>query len=440
MAGNHERVPDKENFTRPSGPKVKMFACPVCGASVTIRCPGNTLSAVCDSCFSVLDTHDENVAILTRYFAKAKLHVSKIEFGTRGVLKGRKWECIGFVVRKDCASSFMWEEYLLFNPYYGYRWLTLSKGHWSFVTTTKSKPRVGFPYAHLDNTRYRLYYSGNAEYIYVLGEFYWRVAVGKKVLMEDFIAPPYMLSSEKDENELVWASSEYVEPKEVAKAFNIKQEDMPSPRGVAPNQPSAATANWHSMLRTWLICLVVLFGIQVFHVAGCKSLVANREGFSFVTNMKVIDLSSKKFTISKKSAVEINVYAPADNSWVYVEGDLVDNKSGETYPIGESVEYYHGYSDGESWTEGGTTTSMTIPQVPPGEYYINMDVQSGDFPESKQQRGFTVTVIEDVPQFSNFWWSVLLVSIAPCWWFFLSYCAESQRWSDSDYSPYQSDG
>ncbi len=443
MVGNTGSVKPDDKDPKPSGPQAKSLACPSCGAAVTIRCPGNSLSVVCDSCLTILDTHDENVAILTRYFSKTKLYSPKIAFGTRGVLKGKKWECIGFVVRKDRSSNFTWEEYLLFNPYYGYRWLTLNNGHWSLVTTVKRKPAISFPYARFAGEKYRLFYRGSADYVYVLGEFYWRVtvsnAVNDGVLMEDYVNPPYMLSLEKDGREIVWAQSEYLPPKDVAAAFKIKNQHMPTLIGIAPNQTSSATTTWNSMLRTWLLCLVVLTGIQLCHVATSTSALADREGFTFVTNMKVIELTSKKFTLTKPhSLVEINFYAPCDNSWLYVEGDLVDNKTGDTYPIGGSVEYYHGYSDGEYWSEGGNTASMVVPQVPAGEYYVNMDLQSGDWPVSKEQKGMTLTIVNDVPQWSNFWWSVLFVSIAPCWYLFLSYCDESRRWSDSDYSPYAS--
>jgi hypothetical protein len=465
MAGNSDPLkPDSKDFVKPVGPQARSFSCPSCGAAVTIRCPGETLSVVCDSCLSIIDTTDENYKILHQYFSRTKLYKTRIPFGTRGVLNGRKWECIGFVARKDSASSFIWEEYLLFNPYYGYRWLTLNNGHWSLVTVIKRKPSVSAPYAKLDNERYRLFYKGTAEYLYVLGEFYWKVSVGKKVWMEDYVNPPYMLSLENEGSfadssktssaygnrpqkmvsgtmsaEIVWAQSEYLPAKEVAKAFKLKERDFPSRKGIAPNQPIGATKSWQSMLKTWLLCMVALTGLQLFHVASSSSEVVDREGFSFVTNMKVVDLTTKKFTITKPNrATEITLYAPCDNSWLYLDGAMVNNKTGDSFPLGLSIEYYHGYSDGESWSEGGQTASATLPAVPPGEYYITMDLQSGDFKDAKQQRGCTLSVISDVPQWGNWWWCMFLVAILPCWYAFLSYCYEASRWSESDYSPFPS--
>ena len=156
-----------------------------------------------------------------------------------------------------------------------------------------------------------------------------------------------------------------------------------------------------------------------------------------MTNMKVVDLTTKVFKLEKPMAnVSVDLYAPVDNSWLYMDGDLVDNKTGETYPLAASAEYYHGVTDGESWSEGGTNASMVISKVPAGEYYVNMDLQSGDFSTSKEQRGCTLTITRDVPQWANYWWRLLLISLAPLWTLWLCYRDESTRWAESDFSPY----
>lgn len=47
-----------------------------------------------------------------------------------------------------------------------------------------------------------------AEVIYVVGEFYWRVAVGESFLVEDYICPPLMLLREVTDKEASWSESE----------------------------------------------------------------------------------------------------------------------------------------------------------------------------------------------------------------------------------------
>src|SRR5262249_42639046 len=149
--------------------------------------------------------------------------------------------------------SFTWNEYLLFNPYYGYRWLTENDGHWSFVTPIKERPGKQFQHSRtlpFQGEVYQLYYAGSAEVVYVLGEFYWLVQVGKQVQMADYVNPPKMLSQEVDANEIQWAVSDYIEPDVIRKAFNLK--GIPAPHSVAANQPSPWIQVWRKMGFLWL--------------------------------------------------------------------------------------------------------------------------------------------------------------------------------------------
>lgn len=194
MAGNPD-VPDfsesnPEPFKatppeKPVRPRIKTFSCPACGAPVTVHYAGFSMSAVCESCRSVIDTTDENYNILCRHFAKKALWNPIIPLGTRGKLDGKLWETIGFMVRSDITGRYTWDEYLLFNPYYGYRWLVQDHGHWNFVQTIKQKPfeinqarsTIYGASAEYNGKKYKLFNRGTAKVNFVLGEFYWRVIV-----------------------------------------------------------------------------------------------------------------------------------------------------------------------------------------------------------------------------------------------------------------------
>src|SRR4051812_40401476 len=100
----------------------RTLQCPSCGAAVPLRAAGQSLVAACAHCKSVLDVTDPGLAILSRY-AKAKVCEPLIPLGLRGKLKGDKWEVIGFLRRSDGSGKYQWDEYLLFNPLKGFRWL-----------------------------------------------------------------------------------------------------------------------------------------------------------------------------------------------------------------------------------------------------------------------------------------------------------------------------
>ncbi|MBX9685796.1 MAG: DUF4178 domain-containing protein [Candidatus Obscuribacterales bacterium] len=425
--------------------KVKTFTCKNCGASVALRNPGGSLVAVCDSCRSVIDVTDENYQIIHSYIDKTKNFSPTISLGTRGDLFGKTWECIGYMVRKDVKYGVIWEEYLLFNPYYGYRWLTCNRGHWSFVKSIKEVPETSsagkFEYAYLGKEAYKLFDRGRAETIYVIGEFYWRAEVGHIVNTEDYIAPPEMLSFEVDGNEAIWSIGTYLSVHEVAKAFKVPLKKFGPCRGMGPNQPSAATIAFKKMQPLWLLFCIILTCLQIWHWGRALDETVLQTTFMYLPNTKSKDTATTEvFTLKKSNAnLQIAFNPSVDNSWFYASGELVNNSTGVSYPFEKTVEYYHGYDGGESWSEGSNTDSLTLNSIPNGSYYINYDYETGMF-KDYNQRQCRLKVIRDVPTCASYFWSLLLVSILPMLWWFASRSDEVSRWSDSDFSPYVSSG
>ena len=79
MAGSG-RTPGDETGKGPSGakPSAKTFSCTNCGASITVRYMGHSLSVVCESCRAVLDARDENLRIIDTYSKATSAHVPKL--------------------------------------------------------------------------------------------------------------------------------------------------------------------------------------------------------------------------------------------------------------------------------------------------------------------------------------------------------------------------
>jgi len=432
---NESGEPDK-----PTGkPRVKSFSCTACGASVTLRYPGASMSVVCDSCHSVIDVTDENYTILTKYYAKTGAYKPIIPLGTRGKLKDRTWEVIGYIVRSDVKSSYSWEEFLLFNPYYGYRWLVQDHGHWNFVRTIKEKPDeiAGTSWAQLGEKRYKVFNRGQAEVTYVLGEFYWRVVVGSRVYATDYICPPEMLSYEKDDNEVVWSIAEYVQARVIADAFKITI-PMQYAIGVGPNQPAPITQSWQTIKLWWMVFLAVLTCAQIALAGMCLNATAFQSNYPFTPNTKATDLTTQVFTLEKGSAnVKIVFEAPVDNSWFYVGGELVNDTDGTSYPFEQTVEFYSGSDSDGYWSEGAKSSSLLISAVPAGKYYLNLDTESGDY-KDLTPNSFTLTVQRDVTMYANYFLCLFFVSVMPAFVWMMSRQTEVSRWSNSDFSPYPS--
>ncbi len=432
----------------PSTPRIRSFSCTACGAPVTIRYPGATMSVVCDSCHSVIDVTDKNYEILSKYFSKTSLWKPTIPLNSRGKLDGKTWEVIGFMVRSDVASKYVWTEYLLFNPYYGYRFLTEDKGKWIFVTMIKRKPddlsyssvRIKTPSkVQMDKRAYRIYNRGITKVDYVLGEFYWRVVVGSQVNSADYIDPPQMLSIEYDDSEKIWSLGKHIDRKEVEKAFKLPPRINNEFFGVGAIEPSAYTADWQKMGPLWALFLGFLTCAAIFFSGTAKNTLASDYSGNFVPNTKVNDITTPKFTLEKDSAnVQISLFAPVSNSWFYVSGEMVNNTTGASYPFEMTSEYYFGTDSDGAWSEGNATHQLELSSVPGGEYYLNIDTESGDFKNTNQQQ-FSLQVRRNVPSWYNYWWFVFLVSIPPVYSWIMMRRDEVARWSNSDFNPYVSD-
>jgi uncharacterized protein YbaR (Trm112 family) len=453
-------------------PKVKALTCPSCGAGIDLKVP-DSITVVCGSCGSIIDlkANGFNIALA----GKINLSIKPIiPLGSRGKLKGILWEVIGFMKRRDPQYSVYWDEYLLFNPRYGYKWLTEYKGHWNFISTIKLKPKASNIVlsqhrisVDLLNHKYFLYGRGLAEVTHVLGEFYWRVKVGDEVQTEDYIDPPYMLSRETDQSENIWSLGEYIESEKIGERFQVS-ELLPAELGVSPNQPSPHNDGFTSLLAVWAIFVGILIFFQFMHLSSAQSKEVYSNSFSLLPqekyNVKASDWSATLFnrktfpsiaipskTSDKtnnefstnsfelkggKSTVEIHLSAPVDNNGLYISGELINEEKGLAYPIDQTIEYYHGVSGGESWSEGSNQSSLLLSSIPDGKY--RLDFETSTYPEGSVISPINASIKRATPLWSNFLWSLILISLPFLWRYSLRYSFEVQRWEESDFSPYAS--
>src|SRR5437867_167225 len=122
---------------------VRSLTCPKCGAPLTVRAGDLTVTVVCGHCHSVLDAKDPSLKILQTFEARVR-PAPRIPLGTRGKWRGELWEVIGYQIRTITVEGieYSWSEYLLFNPYEGFRYLTEYQGHWNDVIVLKTLPKT----------------------------------------------------------------------------------------------------------------------------------------------------------------------------------------------------------------------------------------------------------------------------------------------------------
>lgn len=412
---------------------VKAFQCKNCGGQVQLRAPGQTLAAACQHCGSVTDLSDENLRIIQQFNEKMT-RKPLIPFGSRGELEGKTWEVIGFLVRKADKYEYYWEEYLLFNPRYGFRWLLNQYGHWSLTQTL-----VDFPerkskngHAHHNGKSYRPFAKGSATVRYVLGEFYWKVKAGEKVRMFDYINTPEMLSYERDANGQTWSYSRYLEAKEIKRAFP-QLTKVPRQSGIVPHQPNKYRQQLKDILPVLILAIALLFGGQIFlsnsssnKVAVSVSETVSEGKTGLVKNSSII---SPEFELKGGvSNVQLEFYAYSlINNWIEASGYLSNRGTNKSYPFSLGTEYYSGVSGGESWTEGSKRTTKVLNNIPAGTYVLGLEFFMGADAEKIE-----FTVKRDVPIWSNFFILLALVLVFPLYLFVRSSNFEKLRAQESD--------
>ena len=109
--------------------RTRTIACPNCGGSIDIRANGLSISAACGSCGSVVDVTNPDVRQIGE--AQSRIRQPLIALGTRAHLVGTLWEIVGYQVRSDVVEGWSWDEYLLFNPYEGFRFLVADEENWT---------------------------------------------------------------------------------------------------------------------------------------------------------------------------------------------------------------------------------------------------------------------------------------------------------------------
>jgi hypothetical protein len=415
---------------------VKSLNCPSCGATLTVRSFGHAVTIVCDSCHSILDAQDPRLQVLQKFEA-ATGDRPLIPLGARGTIRGAQYEVVGFqrrTIRVD-GTPYSWHEYLLFNPFKGFRYLTEYNGHWNDVSILRSLPfwSPGQTTVSYLGETYRHFQTADAETSYVLGEFPWRVRVGETAQVSDFVSPPRVISSEKTGNEMTWSMGEYITGRDLWRAFKLPGEP-PTPIGVYENQPSPLSRNvkmvW-SMVAVFVMALFVLL-IAFYTIAQDQQVFS--QSYEFNTNVKseasfVTDVFELK---GRTSDVELNTTANVNNNWIYLNYALINQDTGHAYDFGSEVSYYHGYDSDGSWSEGSIHDSVTIPSVAPGNYYLRVE------PESDFYHGtiyYTITVKRDVPQMGFFGIALLALLFPAALITWRSMNFEHLRWAESDNGP-----
>lgn len=420
----------------PATPRLGAVKCPSCGGPITLRALGQSVAVACPSCGALLDASHPQLTLIRKYQAATRRF--RLKLGARGALRGTTLEVVGALERSE--GSYTWDEYLLFNPAVGFRWLVDDHGHWSIGEPIKDTSAIQPSGNRLcyRNEYYRPFHNGSPKIECAVGEFYWRVATGSRANCSDYVAQGTMLSKEKSAGEISWTLLQYLQPEEMSAAFGLATGLR---AGIAPHQPNPSYAILQA-IRPFALAAVagalVVQGIAVFshqereQVLGTiyPASAAPTDDLTFgpielADGHSLVGVTARDFGL--------------DNAWVELQCSLVNDATGTSIEFTNGIEQWSGYSDGEAWAEGEGQHVSLVSSVPAGRYTLVVNASSGGSLGQPVDQPVTLALERDLVPWRNFWIALLAIVAYPAFLAWRGRMFEKERWIDSEFDPYDRD-
>lgn len=427
-------IPLSEMNPRVKKTQLQQARCTQCNGPLELHAPDQSRRVACPYCGALLDCSQGRLAFLQ--LLKKPPVEPVIPLGAKGRLKDTDWVCIGFMVRSCTVEGvrYPWEEYLLYNAARGFTWLMNSNGHWVFLTPLSAGDAEVVPgvSAFYEGRRYKAFQDVTAVTETVLGEFYWEVRAGERTRAIEYVAPPYSVNVDATKNEVSYTHGEYLEPKEVREAFGLKGA-MPPRSGIAPSQPNSYS---RSDIWGWTaLWAAVLVGLFIFvNVTAANEVVADvnvRLRADVLPGSPEAMSFSEPFDIRTAGNVKAELTSGVTNDWLGIQGDLVEQSTGEVVSFYEEVSYYSGTDSEGAWSEGSRSTTEYLSSVKPGRYVLRTTAVFDAKPRM-QPRSYRVRLTSDSPRFLWFGWALMLLFAGPLFAVLRSSSFESERWMDSN--------
>jgi hypothetical protein len=418
-------------------PKAAGFNCPSCGAAIALHAQGWAVSVVCGACGAQLDATDDNLKVLQ--YGERVTATPRIPLGTRGTWKGAPWEVIGFQVVTISVegTDYSWTEYVCFNPYRGFLYLSEYEGHWNVIEKLRRRPEResggARPTVELNGTTYKHFQTATAFTTAALGEFPWELRLGDHVVGRDFVAPPYILSAEASGNEVTWSLGTYTPPEVIQKAFGLPTPLM-QPSGVFANQPNPHADLPMRVFGRFGIAVIALVAMLVLNVTLAGNRTVFERAFTVTRAEEAQAAVTEPFELDgRTSSVAIDLESDVDNDWIFFVLSLINESTGETREITRQLSYYHGADSDGSWTEGAKRESMRIASVPAGRYFLRVQTEGGE--PGKTAASYTLRVRRDAPHYLFYGLAIVALLLPVVLAVLPSASFESRRWAESDHAP-----
>lgn len=338
------------------------FTCKQCNTSTSVQSEVVMESFGCPSC-KALYLQDRG-----EFRFKYKFKYQPISFmlrvGQTCKIGTESFEITGVLV-KHLGDFVYAREYTMQSTAGNYKYLSECEGHWILlkevddVDFTKQS-RLEMTYNSLLFKKYDYY---NSEIVLASG-FFDISLENKQCFTVEYIAPPYILSSEDLDGRHVYLG-EHIDRKEVKKMFQLT--DLPFRNGVGVVQPFPI--HIIDTVKIFLVTGILILLCFIFQdTSGEKEVLDTTISINEFNNKEYV---SPSFEV-KGSAVpiKISLYSDVSNSWAYAGVSVVNEKTNEEEFAEQDIEFYSGYEGGESWVEGSQSEDFYICGLKAGNYHI----------------------------------------------------------------------
>lgn len=418
--------------------------CPHCKKKIAKYTGARSQYIVCGGCNTVFS--DINGTI-TKEGSFAKKISATLPIGAVGVFDNIKYVVVGLLIANERYSIAQWNEYILYNEDHGYITLSEYERHWNIVKPITNLP-PSFKPTMYEGEEYKIFNKYRSFYSAAQGEFTWKVTSKAVNQYAEFIAPPHSIIQEISNGVKEYYQSTYIDNAYISETFKANLPTyISSPNGVYSNQPNVFY-KYTEFLRVptlgFLVGMVLICILQMFltpstyilsETVALDTIPGKPDSFKpYVSHS--FDLHSA----AGHSSVQTILTASLDNTWLEAEVNLVNQETDDEYSTEIGVEYYYGYEDGATWSEGNSTYDKILSMVPDGRYKIVVtptteSIAITDYKKLNRVQSLNIRLVQNSIITSNYILLILLVCIVPVYVEWRKSLFEQTRWSNSNYEP-----
>ena len=385
-----------------NGSTVRALNCPNCGGTIALRAAGSTVAIVCEHCGSTLDATRPDLQLVAQ--ADRAMRKPLIPLGTRGTLDGVAWEVVGYQERSDGEA--VWSEYLLFNPYEGYTFLVDDGRRFSLGRLLTALPDYaenwgtrGLTLGGLGFTRFGDTYPVRTQF--VVGEFYWRVAVGEEVNETDYVTPGTMLACEESGRERTWTRLDLQPWGAAERAFGLEPRTSSAYGTPAPHEPSPYRTAMRDALMVGALalvaCLVIAIGTAGSSRVLQRDLQLRGDGATQTAVLGPVTVTGARERVRISGQA-----AGLDNQWLDLDYSLVNRQTQQSYNAYAVAERYSGRDSDGSWSEGDASPTTGFAAIPRGTYDLVVEAKANRWTDPAAPAAVTgIFGTSELPAVSN---------------------------------------